>query len=78
MSLGMIISYGPFRFYTAGDFSDSWKLSDGTTFEIEDAMAGVCGKVNVAKINHHGHYSMPAKLLSALQAYGTSFTTWRR
>ncbi len=68
MSLGMIISYGPFKFYTAGDFSDSWKLPDGTTFEIEEALADVCGKVNVAKINHHGHYSMPAKLLSALQA----------
>ncbi|MBR0532225.1 MAG: MBL fold metallo-hydrolase, partial [Bacteroidales bacterium] len=26
MSLGMIISYGPFKFFTAGDFSDSWKL----------------------------------------------------
>lgn len=68
MSLGMIISYGPFRFYTAGDFSDSWKLADGSKFEVEDAIADVCGKVNVAKINHHGHYSMPAKLVSALQA----------
>ncbi len=68
MSLGMIISYGAFKFYTAGDFSDSWELPDGTTFEIEDAIADVCGKVDVAKINHHGHYSMPAKLLQALQA----------
>ena len=68
MSLGMIISYGPFKFYTAGDFSDTWKLPDGSTFETEAALAEVCPKVNVAKINHHGHYSMPAKLLQALQA----------
>lgn len=68
MSLGMIISYGPFKFFTAGDFSDSWKLPDGSVFEIESALGEVCPKVNVAKINHHGHYSMPAKLLSALQA----------
>lgn len=68
MSLGMIISYGPFKFYTAGDFSDSWKLPDGTFYEIEDEVADVCGKVNVAKINHHGHYSMSEKLLKALQA----------
>ena len=68
MSLGMIVSYGPFRFYTAGDFSDSWKLPDGTTFQTEEAIADVCGKVDVAKINHHGHYSMPARLLQALQA----------
>ncbi|MBQ8060956.1 MAG: MBL fold metallo-hydrolase [Bacteroidales bacterium] len=68
MSIGMIISYGPFKFYTAGDFSDSWKLPDGSTFQIEDAIAEVCPKVSVAKINHHGHYSMPEKLLGALQA----------
>ena len=68
MSIGMIISYGPFKFYTAGDFSDSWKLPDGSTFQVEEAIAEVCPKVNVAKINHHGHYSMPAKLLGALQA----------
>ena len=68
MSLGMIFSYGPFRFYTAGDFSDKWKLADGSTFQIEDAMAEVCGRADVAKLNHHGHYSMPEKLVSALQA----------
>ena len=68
MSLGMIFSYGPFRFYTAGDFSDGWNLPDGTHFEIEDAMAEVCGRAQVAKVNHHGHYSMPAKLLQALQS----------
>ena len=68
MSLGMIISYGPFKFFTAGDFSDSWKLPDGSRFEIENALASVCPSVDVAKINHHGHYSMPSALLSALQA----------
>ncbi len=68
MSLGMIISYGPFKFYTAGDFSDSWGLPGGGSFEVEEAIADVCGKVSVAKINHHGHYSMPGKLLEALQA----------
>ncbi len=68
MSLGMIFEYGPFRFYTAGDFSDGWNLADGSRFEIENALADVCGKVNVAKINHHGHYSMPTQLVKALQA----------
>lgn len=68
MSLGMIVSYGDFKFYTAGDFSDSWKLPDGSVFEIEDALADVVENVNVAKVNHHGHYSMPEKLVSALRA----------
>lgn len=68
MSLGMIVSYGDFRMFTAGDFSDSWTLEDGSKFEIEDAMADVVERVNVAKINHHGHYSMTEKLISALRA----------
>lgn len=68
MSLGMIFTYGEFKFYTAGDFSDKWKLPDGAEYEIEDAIADACDKVNVAKINHHGHYSMPRKLIEALQA----------
>ena len=68
MSLGLVFSYGPFRFFTAGDFSDGWTLPDGTHFEIEDALADVCGKADVAKVNHHGHYSMPGKLVAALQA----------
>jgi len=68
MSLGMVFSYGPFRFFTAGDFSDSWKLEDGSTFRIEDALANVCGRADVAKINHHGHHAMSHKLVSTLQS----------
>lgn len=68
MSLGMVISYGPFRFYTAGDFSASIKQADGTKIEIEDALAEVCGPADVAKINHHGHNSMTEKLIRALHS----------
>lgn len=68
MSLGMIISYGPFRFFTAGDFSDRFRQPDGTTMDIEEQLARVCPPVAVAKLNHHGHYSMPAQLVSALRA----------
>lgn len=66
MSLGMVFSYGPFRFYTAGDFSARFKDPDGTPRFIEDDIADVCGRVNVAKVNHHGHNSMSRKLVSAL------------
>lgn len=68
MSLGMIIGYGPFRFFTAGDFSDKWKLPDGTTFRTENALADICSRVDVAKVNHHCHNAMPEKLVSALGA----------
>ena len=67
MSLGMVFSYGPFRFYTAGDFSARFKDPDGTPRFIEDDIADVCGSVNVAKVNHHGHNSMSRKLVSALR-----------
>ena len=63
MSLGHVFSYGPFRFYTAGDFCDAL---DG--FHTEDAMAEACGEVDVAKINHHGHHSMSPRLVAALRA----------
>ena len=68
MSLGMIFRYGDFSFYTAGDFSDKWKNADGSLHYIEDDLAAVCPRVNVAKINHHGHHSMPPKLVAALRA----------
>ena len=68
MSLGMIIRYGKFSFYTAGDFSDHVPGEDGQPFEIEDALAAELPKVDAAKINHHGHNSMPAKIVSALSA----------
>ena len=68
MSLGMIIRYGKFSFYTAGDFSDKVPGADGQVMEIEDALAAELPKVDAAKINHHGHNSMPAKIVSALSA----------
>ncbi len=68
MSLGMVFSYGNFRFYTAGDFSAKFKDPDGTPRFIEDDIAEVCGRANVAKVNHHGHYSMSRKLVGALRS----------
>ena len=68
MSLGMVFSYGPFRFYTAGDFSDKFRDPDGTVRFIEDDIAEVCGRAHVAKINHHGHNSMSPKLVAALRS----------
>lgn len=67
MSLGMIFSYGDFRFFTAGDFSAGFKDPDGTQRFIEDDLADACGSVSVAKVNHHGHNSMSRKLVGALR-----------
>lgn len=68
MSCGMILSYGKFRLYTAGDFQDFWKKPDGTTFQTEDALGAELDAVDVAKTNHHGSFSMTEALVRALKA----------
>lgn len=68
LSIGLRFEYGPFRFYTAGDFSHHQKRKDGTLFEAEAEMAKVCGRCQVAKVNHHGHHSMPPALVKALKS----------
>lgn len=68
MSLGVVATYGAFKFYSAGDFSDTIRNADGSRTAIEDVLAEVTDPVQVAKVNHHGHYSMPAKLVKALAA----------
>ncbi len=63
MSLGMVFSYGKFRFYTAGDFSGPPEFP-----EVEKAIGAAAGKVDVAKINHHGCHSMPLECVRDLAA----------
>lgn len=67
MSLGMIFTYGKFKYYTAGDFSDRWKRADGTVCEIEDTMAEAVPPCSVAKVNHHGCGGSPRKIVAALR-----------
>ena len=76
MSLGLIVQYGPFRFYTAGDFFDVFKLPDGTKRFIEVELAKEIDPVDVAKINHHGHHSMHLSLVAALKARVWTACMW--
>jgi len=59
----MVFSYGKFRFYTAGDFSGPPEFP-----EVEKAIGAAAGKVDVAKINHHGCHSMPFECVRDLAA----------
>lgn len=68
MSCGMILSYGAFRLYMAGDFQDFWQRADGSRFEVEDALGEQLDQVDVAKVNHHGSASMTETLVRALAA----------
>ncbi|MBR3086138.1 MAG: MBL fold metallo-hydrolase [Kiritimatiellae bacterium] len=71
MSLGMVFTYGKFRFVTCGDFSDTVTLPGAGEVFIEDILAEAVPKCNVAKANHHAHHSIGARLAAALrpQAY---------
>ena len=68
LSLGMVFRYGKFKFYTAGDFSGPGDLADYRRLRPEHEIGKASGKVDVAKINHHGHHSMPPELVRELQA----------
>jgi len=69
MSAGLLFKYGKFSFLTAGDFSDGRPVADGSGKKsIEEEIAPMLPRVNVAKLNHHGHNSMPAALVKALAA----------
>jgi len=68
LSIGFLLSLGDFRYFTAGDFSGGVKRPDGSRADIEAELARECPQVDVAKINHHGHHTMPDALVNALHA----------
>lgn len=67
MSLGMLFTYGGFRLYTAGDFSDGWRNPDGSRTDIETEFAKALPPVDVAKTNHHGYRALPTPFVAALR-----------
>jgi len=66
MSAGSLFAYGDFTYYTGGDLSD--RLDKKTGLRLEDVLAPLMPKVDVAKINHHGHHAMFPALAKALDA----------
>ena len=54
-SLGIRISYGPFRYYAGGDLSGSLLDSVGQSVNLEEKIAEACGQVDVCKANHHAY-----------------------
>jgi len=67
MSCGIVVTYGKFRYFSAGDFSGLVTGPDGRKFQIENALAEAVGPVDVAKMSHHGHHSMYEDLVRALR-----------
>lgn len=54
LSLGFVIEYGKFRFFTGGDVSGSLMGNDGRMVDYEGLVGASVGHVNVCKMNHHG------------------------
>lgn len=54
-SMGFCLSYGAFRYFTAGDLSGTLLDASGKKIEIDELVAEVCGKVDVCKANHHAY-----------------------
>ena len=67
MSLGMVFSYGAFRLFAGGDFSDRIPGPGGRRISVEDELAGCIERCHVAKIDHHGHHSVGRALAAALR-----------
>ena len=69
LSLGFILTYGDFTFFSGGDF-DTEPITgpDGNELNIDNALADELYPVDVAKINHHGFRNMQDKLVKALAA----------
>ena len=76
MSLGLLVQYGPFRYYTAGDFFDRLRLPDKSVRDFEVELAREIDPVDVAKIDHHGHHSMALELVAALRARVWTACMW--
>ncbi|MBQ5530785.1 MAG: hypothetical protein IIT98_02135, partial [Kiritimatiellae bacterium] len=76
LSVGLVLSVGDFRYYTAGDF---WGHAIGAgkkKIDFEDILAAECPQVDVAKANHHAHSTMPPALVKALRARVVLGSVW--
>ncbi len=67
LCLGLVFRYGDFSFFSGGDFSDKIKR-DGKVYMTEDALGPHVGHVDVCKVNHHGHYSMPSEFIRSVSS----------
>ena len=53
ISAALRIDYGKFSFFTGGDISRTLRDAEGKEFSYEELVGRRCGRVTVAKTNHH-------------------------
>lgn len=76
LSLGFLVSQGPFRLWLGGDFSADCSAPDGSPVSIEDEIADSIGPVAVAKINHHGHHTTSKRFFGTLSPRAWIACVW--
>lgn len=53
LSMGYVVQYGPFRYWTGGDVSGNLVGEDSKPYNFEALVGKSVGKVSVCKTNHH-------------------------
>jgi hypothetical protein len=53
LSMGFVVKYGNFRYWTGGDVSGFLKDENGRDFNFEAVVGKAVGRVSVCKTNHH-------------------------
>ena len=77
-SIGLNFAYGPFTYYTAGDMQGIAHMPDKRRIDLESDMAKAVRRVEVAKMDHHGHESMPKTLVAKLRARVYTAGVWEQ
>lgn len=56
MSIAMLLSYGPFRYFTGGDLLSDTHDGAVPWLDVETPIATAAGSVDVASADHHGYF----------------------
>lgn len=78
LSMGFVIQYGKFRYFTGGDVqSDGFRRKDGTVVDYEGLVGERVGPVSLCKMNHHGcTNAMGKRFLGAVRAQTYTACMW--
>ena len=77
LSLGFTIEYGPFRYFTGGDFSGAVWTKDDERINLDEFAGPVIGKLDVCKTNHHSYKdSMKPGFCNAVKAHIYVSNVW--
>ncbi len=77
LSLGLLFSYGPFRYLSAGDIDESSTDENKNIVPIERLVGRAAGPVDVCKANHHAaHDAMGSDFVKAVRARVYTVNVW--